>query len=309
MFAGQFGPDRVDRARARTLDGKFMGTGNERMDAQGEASRKALQEEIDAIVWYHEFDFGNGLRAVSTSQAEDHRRIWRFIESELEKIDFTGKSVLEIGCWDGYWSFYAERRGARRVLATDDVSQNWASGAGLRLARKLLDSKVEINQDVSIYEASKLGEKFDIVICFGVYYHLVDPFAGFVQVRHLMHDDSIAIFEGDATLELRPDTFYWDMSDSSKSCFVPTQWGLNHMLKTAYLDVVSQSWMRPPPGLTVNVDPAHLFGNLGNLDPAGFAPLKHRDRILTVTKPFKGRNPLHPYKPPFNLARYDERWK
>ena len=279
------------------------------MDVQDAASREALQKEIDAIHWYHEFDFGDGLRAVSVSQADDHRRIWRFIESELDKIDFTGKSVLEIGCWDGFWSFYAERRGASRVLATDDVSQNWASGAGLRLAKKLLNSKVEINQSVSIYEASKLNETFDIIICLGVYYHLVDPFAGFAEVRHLMHEGSVAIFEGDGTLELRPDTFYWDMSDSSKSCFVPTQWGLNHMLKTAYMDVVAQSWMRPPPAFQLNVDPAHLFGFTGALEPSGFAPLKHRERILTVTKPFSGENPLHPYKPPFNLAKFDTRWK
>ena len=35
-----------------------------------------------------------------------------------------------MGCWDGYWSFYAEQRGAARVLATDDASQNWAGSAG-----------------------------------------------------------------------------------------------------------------------------------------------------------------------------------
>jgi tRNA (mo5U34)-methyltransferase len=271
-------------------------------------SREALQKEIDGVRWYHEFDFGNGLRAVTTSQADDHRRIWRFIQTELDKLDFVDKSVLEIGCWDGYWSFYAERRGAKRVLATDDVSQNWSSGAGVRLAKRLLESNIEINQNVSIYEASKLGETFDIIFCLGVYYHLVDPFAGFAELRHLMHENSLAIFEGDATLDLRPDTFYWDMSDSAKSCFVPTQWGLNHMLKTAYMDVVSQSWMRRPPAFTVNVDPKHILGNTGNLDPSDFAPLKHRERLLTIVKPFVGENPLHPYRPPFNLARFDRRW-
>ena len=278
------------------------------MDTRDDASREALQKEIDSIHWYHEFDFGDGLRSVSISQAEDHRRVWRFIESELETIDFTGKSVLEIGCWDGYWSFYAEKRGAKHVLASDDVSQNWANGAGLRLAHKLLNSKVEINQSVSIYEASKLNRTFDIILCLGVYYHLVDPFAGFAEVRHLMHENSIAIFEGDATLELRPDTYYWDMSDSSKSCFVPTQWGLNHMLKTAYMDVTSQRWMRPPQGLMINVYPAHLVGAMGAKDPSEFKTLRHREHIITVTKPFSGENPLHPYKPPFNLSRFDTRF-
>ena len=279
------------------------------MEAPDAASLEALQKEIDAIHWYHEFDFGNGLRAVSKSQAEDHRQIWKFIQAELDKIDFTGKSVLEIGCWDGYWSFYAERRGARRVLATDDVSQNWANGAGLRLAKRLLKSSVDVNQSVSIYEASKLNETFDIVLCLGVYYHLVDPFAGFAEVRHLMHENSIAVFEGDATLALRPDTYLWDMSDSYKSCFIPTQQGLNHMLKTAYMDVTSQSWMRPTPTFTLDVGPLKLFSMPGNQDPATLPPLKHRDRLFTVAKPFEGENPLHPYRPPFALNRYDPRYR
>ena len=40
------------------------------------------------------------------------------MEQQLDAVPFHGKSVLDIGCWDGYWSFYAERRGAASVLAT-----------------------------------------------------------------------------------------------------------------------------------------------------------------------------------------------
>jgi len=45
-------------------------------------------------------------------------------------IDFSGKSVLRPGLLDGYWSFYAERRGAASVLASDDATQNWAGKPG-----------------------------------------------------------------------------------------------------------------------------------------------------------------------------------
>jgi tRNA (mo5U34)-methyltransferase len=57
-----------------------------------------------------------------------HRQIWAFIEQQLATVDFRGKRVLEVGSWDGYWSFWAERHGARSVLATDDLSQNWSAG-------------------------------------------------------------------------------------------------------------------------------------------------------------------------------------
>jgi tRNA (mo5U34)-methyltransferase len=50
--------------------------------------------------------------------------MWKHIEQELAAVDFRGKSVLDIGCWDGYWSFYAGKKGAQAALASDDVSQS-----------------------------------------------------------------------------------------------------------------------------------------------------------------------------------------
>src|SRR5690606_37666209 len=72
--------------------------------------------------WYHEIDFGNGLRS---RPKHPHRDIWNAIENFLAPVDFKGKSVLDIGCWDGQWSFVAEQRGAASVLASDDNSQHW----------------------------------------------------------------------------------------------------------------------------------------------------------------------------------------
>ena len=118
----------------------------------------AKQAELDGVTWYHEFDFGNGLRTRTHSpHIEDHRRIWRFIESHLSEIDFRGKSVLDIGSWDGYWSFFAEKRGARSVLASDDLGQNWSQGRGIHLAKELLGSSVQINQNLSVYNLASLG--------------------------------------------------------------------------------------------------------------------------------------------------------
>lgn len=136
------------------------------------------QAEIDRIQWYHDFDFGHGLRARSQIEnVERVRLLWQFIERQLDKIDFAGKSVLEVGAWDGYWSFYAERRGARSVLATDDASQNWSTGDGLRLAKELLKSRVQLRQDLSIYQVADLNQRFDIVLCLGVFIICATPFS------------------------------------------------------------------------------------------------------------------------------------
>ncbi|MBV9848806.1 MAG: DUF1698 domain-containing protein [Armatimonadetes bacterium] len=92
--------------------------------------------------------------------------------------DLSGKTVLDIGAWDGFFSFEAERRGASRVLAVD-VSQerggNWGGTRGFNFAHRLLASRVEF-QPISIYDLTPetLGQ-FDLVFCFGVLYHVKDP--------------------------------------------------------------------------------------------------------------------------------------
>ncbi len=273
-------------------------------------TREELQRQIDAIDWYHEFDFGNGLRSVTKSDTALHRTFWKFIESRLDTIDFTGKTVLDIGCWDGYWSFYAERRGAKRVLATDDVSQNWAEGTGLSLAKRLLNSKIEVNQSVSIYEAAKLGETFDIVLCLGVYYHLIDPFAAFAQLRQCLHPGSIVVFEGDVTHGLRGDAYFWDPKDPAKPIFVPTAYGMRQMLGAAYYEVTDQSFLKPLPPASKFKPKLSLFRNLiGRQDPATLKLPDYIDRMVTFARPFDGENPLHPYKPPFGLHRFDPRFR
>ena len=75
--------------------GRGLGLKNERAINGSEWLMSDIQRRIDRIHWYHEFDFGNGLRAeVKTPDAKSHRALWHFIESELNKIDFTKKDRL-----------------------------------------------------------------------------------------------------------------------------------------------------------------------------------------------------------------------
>ncbi len=250
-----------------------------------QADLAEYQERINAVRWYHEFDFPNGLKARSAYGEGDvafHRRLWKFIQEHLDKIEFRNRSVLDIGCWDGYWSFYAERLGAAPVLATDDQTQNWAKSSGLLLAQELLGSAVDTRLDVSIYNLDCLARQFDIILCLGVYYHLVDPFYAFSQIRHRCHSNTIVVFEGDVTTGMPPSTVRIDLSNPALPIFLPTPASLNHLLGAAYLEPVSQVFMTLP-------------GEMA--------------RCLTVCRPFAGvANQLHFYMPPFGLAAYDQRF-
>ena len=276
---------RVAELEALIRKSHVVATANEQTLTEEPRSTEEWQTEIDRVQWYHEFDFGNGLHAHSSTPKEyltGVRLHWRFVETELEKFDFANKSVLDVGAWDGFWSFYAERAGARSVLATDDVSQNWASGEGLRLARKLLRSNIEVRQDVPIYNLASLDRKFDIILCLGVFYHLRDPFYGFTQLRHCCHSNSVVFLEGEVGHDKAEENAVYYPCTLPLEC-LPGESGIKNLLQSAYLRVESFRWMRP------------------TLD------LEH-DRAFIVCRPFAGTNEMYPYKPHFGLHIYDDRF-
>lgn len=256
---------------------------------------RALQARIDGVRWYHEFDFPNGLRARKPAADPDvagHRLLWRFIELELDKLDLAGKSVLDIGCWDGYWSFYAERRGARRVLATDDTAENWGCGDGLRLARELFGSRIETRLDVSVYGLDRVHECFDVIFFLGVYYHLIDPFCAFAQIRHRCRDTTIVVIEGDVSTGLRQHTVQVDFADRSLPIFLPSPESLDDLLRAAYLAPVKRALLFPP----------HDRPDGRPSLPPGM------NRAVTICRPFCAANTAHRARPPFGLSRYDPRF-
>ncbi len=270
------------------------------------------QARIDAVTWYHEFDFGNGLQARSTiPEAAIHRPIWRFIERQLDAIDFRGKSVLDIGCWDGYWSFYAERRGARSVLAIDDAGQNWSDGRGLHLARELYRSKIEIDRHVSVYDLEAIGRSFDIILFLGVYYHLLDPFLALAQIRRRCHAGSQVLIEGNAALGLPAKSALLDLE--ARTCkFAPTLDALKELLRAAYFSVASEQSMeadlqRPRWGWRLRLCAQALLGaRAGVVDM--IRPLLALRRVFLCCTPMTGDNAAHFYKPPFGLHVFDGRF-
>lgn len=84
--------------------------------------------------------------------------------------DLSGKSILDVGCRYGYFSFEAAKRGARRVLAVDFDDD------ALRKAEKL---KQVIGTDVEFRKLDitrqVVDEQFDVVLCLNILHHLPDP--------------------------------------------------------------------------------------------------------------------------------------
>ncbi len=130
-------------------------------------------QERSAKGWWHSFELPDGTRIDGVHPLPVLRqRIGRFPIAE----DLRGKRVLDIGAWDGWYSFEMERRGAE-VLAID----NW-DNPRFRQVHALLDSRVEYRQmDMYDLTPDRIG-RFDLVLFMGVLYHLKHPLLALERV-------------------------------------------------------------------------------------------------------------------------------
>ncbi len=139
-----------------------------------------LRSLVPLCQWVHSIDLGNG--QVSPGLWGTNPEIL------LAGLDFSDKNVLDIGCWDGLYSFHAEEKGASTIYATDLISaRSYSEFPTFHLAHKLRSSKAKYYSNLSVYDLSKIQKTaFDVVIFAGVYYHLRDPLRALDSIRSVM---------------------------------------------------------------------------------------------------------------------------
>src|SRR5436190_6903529 len=141
-----------------------------------------FSRELAEKGWYHSFELPDG------TSIEGYNKIgWLHIRYDRFPIpaDLTGRRVLDIGAWDGWFSFEAERHGAA-VTSIDCVEvPNFLE------IRRRLSSRV----DYRIYDFYELPEaglgSFDFVFCLGILYHLKHPLLALEIVCALTTDTAI----------------------------------------------------------------------------------------------------------------------
>jgi tRNA (mo5U34)-methyltransferase len=144
-----------------------------------EARIQRLADRVHSRFRYHSIELPDG-SVLPGLQPIEHLR-WRLDLFGLPQ-DLRGKRVLDVGAWDGWFSFECERRGAE-VVAVDCIPLDT-----FHEAKELIGSKVEyLTLDVNELSARKLGT-FDIVLFFGVLYHLRHPLLGLEKAVELSTD-------------------------------------------------------------------------------------------------------------------------
>jgi tRNA (mo5U34)-methyltransferase len=120
--------------------------------------------------WFHNMDL-NGVKTAPNHFLGDYPAVkWKSFEQAIPR-DLRGKTVLDIGCNGGFYSIEMKRRGANRVVGIDH-DEDYLRQA--RFAAQVSGFDIEFRR-MSVYDAGKIGEKFDLVLFLGVLYHLRHP--------------------------------------------------------------------------------------------------------------------------------------
>lgn len=205
-------------------------SGREYVDPSSLDSRAKLSpaspNQLDALVrrtdfmWHQRFAVAPGIYTPGVNDVQ-------FL-LELAKVPerLDGRTVIDIGTTNGGAAFACEARGASRVIAVDIADENWFGFAAIKAA---LGSDVEHLQ-ASVYELPELlREQFDVVMFWGVLYHLRHPLLGLDCVRRLARGTaSIETAVSDHELPDRRGTpvvrFYRkdELAGDSSNWFAPT---------------------------------------------------------------------------------------
>ncbi|MPY87614.1 MAG: DUF1698 domain-containing protein [Luteitalea sp.] len=208
-----------------------------------------LQSKAAALRWYHTIELGVG---VVTRGVDDTPR--RLASLNLP-ASLAGKTVLDVGAWDGFFSFEAEKRGATRVLATDSYSWDgpgWGTKDGFNLARQALNSRVEdVNIDVVELSPERVGT-FDVVLFLGVLYHLPNPLLALERIASVTRELLILETVVDLVGIKRPAAAFYPGAELNRD---PTNWwGPNAPAVHAMLQTVGFHRVR-----TVTPRPSALY--------------------------------------------------
>jgi tRNA (mo5U34)-methyltransferase len=186
-----------------------------------------LSEEVAEHYWWHSIDLGNGL---VTPGRKSLRQMASEFGNTFGPLDLDGRSVLDVGAWNGGFSVEAMRRGAARVVALDHYTWNTRPYRGREtfdLVSRVtgLDLEaVDIDLDTPQLSLAGLGH-FDVVLFLGVFYHLVDPIAALREVAALTNEVLVVETFIERRLNPRPSMMFYPGNERAMDA--SNWWGPN----------------------------------------------------------------------------------
>jgi tRNA (mo5U34)-methyltransferase len=128
------------------------------------------------VYWHQRWEVFKG---VFSPGVNDVSYLWQAVGLPAS---LAGKRVLDVGAWHGCFSFECERRGAREVIAfsLEDPAQT-----GFDRLKQALDSNVQYVRGSAYTLAPEQLGSFDVILFFGVLYHLRYPLLAIDRLRSM----------------------------------------------------------------------------------------------------------------------------
>ena len=171
-------------------------------------SDEDLLARMQSFHWWHSIALRPGL---TTFGGKSELILAQEEEALLAPFNLTGRSVIDIGAWNGHFSFAAKRRGAGRVVATDSYIWNhpaWRGREAFDLARHELGLDIEALVVDPPQITGALG-RFDVVLFLGVFYHLYDPLEVMARLRGITRQMLLIETHQDLTATAAPGMVFY----------------------------------------------------------------------------------------------------
>lgn len=206
--------------------------------------------------WYHKIRLSPSI----VTPGFDLEPLWDNVRKVRACLDYKGKRVLDIGAFDGMFSFEAEKLGASAVIATDCLYRSFDN---FLFCREVLGSSVvpyfnvspyNLVQRLDVYLQEQYAEgredrRFDIVQHLGLLYHLRDPLLSLSQARSVLKPAGNLLIETDIVLD-RDESFLLfngipkeaRVRDNYSVWWAPTKSCLFEMLEATLFEVRQDSY-------------------------------------------------------------------
>ncbi len=233
-----------------------------------EAQQELTRQISDLGEWFHNINL-KGIQTAPNHFLGDFPNVkWKNIAPAIPE-DFSGATVLDIGCNGGFHSIELKKRGASRVLGVD-VDDRYLNQA--RFASQVLDLEIEFAK-CSVYDVDSIPGQFDYVLFMGVFYHLRYPLYALDKVIKKIKAKGRLVFQtmirgSLGSPEVAEDYHFWNTQIFSNPDFPcmyfiekkyagdPTNWWIpNHgaieaMLRSSGLEILAhpeqETWICTP---------------------------------------------------------------
>jgi SAM-dependent methyltransferase len=161
----------------------------------GERYTDLVESPNGSPMWWHSVPLPNGARISGFHEDKQIQQdMWRALR--IPEGGLAGKSVLDVGANDGFFTIAALLSGAASVTAVDLDWEAWPGNIQYVCDQWQLTPEI-LSADFRTYD---FGRRYDVIFFLGVLYHLEDVFGATKRLRELLTDDGVMYVETQMTL-------------------------------------------------------------------------------------------------------------